>query len=143
MRTAQKLEIGFGITTFVTASLYFVIFVVPLLLATGMSEKPDRLRGSDLVVSAIFFVLPEFLIAVGAYTHAAKRSMVGFILLLVLGIILIGFYGWSWVTGAAFYSEKNEIIVYFFLSPSLFAALTIVFAVRSLDTSMFFWNRKE
>jgi hypothetical protein len=123
MRTAQKLEVGFGITTFVNALVHCSLSVAPRLMKEITGEITGIAPVNDVVVSVIFYLLPEFLIAVGSYAHAVRRSGVGFFVVLVLGILLIVFYCWLLITGIAFMGPLSRMRIYFGLSPALFAAL--------------------
>ena len=104
----------------------FLISVIPSLMKiTDIS--PERY----LLGSFVFLLLPELLIAVGAYKHSTRQSSIGFILLLIFGSLVIVFYGWLLLTGIAFYGPNGSFQVFFGLSPALFAALTIIFAFCS------------
>jgi len=132
MKTGQKLEIGFGIATFVMALMNFLFFSAP-----SLNKITDIPSERYLLISFIILVLPEFFIATGAYSHSAKQSRVGFILLLFFGILLVMFHGWLLVTGIAFYGPNAAPQVWFGLSPAFFAVVTIFFAVRSRHSLRF------
>jgi hypothetical protein len=126
MKNVQKLEVFFGISTFVIALLNFLFFVIP-----SSTNVIDTSPEKYLFWCFVFLFLPELLLAIGTYIHAVKQNIFGLGLLLIFGVLLILFYGMLLLTGIAFYGAKNFSSVLLGLLPSVFAALTIYFALQS------------
>lgn len=126
MKIVQKLEVFFGISTFVIALLNFLFFVIP-----SSKNATDMSPEKYLFWCFVFLVLPELLLAIGTYIHVVKQNIFGLGLLLVFGILLMLLYGTLILTGIAFYGSKNLSSVLFGLLPGVFAALTMYLAFRS------------
>lgn len=123
MKTIQRLELFAGTATFITALLAFIFVLFP-------SIKDDGNVSAELRFfwCIVFFVLPEFLIALGSYVHAVNRSIAGFFIILIFSVPLILVYALSATTSVLF-SDEIPFKSLLGLSPALFAAATVILAL--------------
>lgn len=121
MKTVQKLEIIAGVATFLAAILSFIYIGIPdvkVLEELGYSSS-DSFRRYFL-----FLLLPALFTVVGAYIHAMKQSIVGFVMLFVCGGLITFLHAIGFLVGTGF---GGYLLIG--VSPGIFAALTIFFAI--------------
>ncbi len=129
-KTIQKLEIGAGLATLVASSIYFYKSVLPY-MDSDIREQNSIVGPLKIFLLIIF---PALLTAVGSYIHAVKQSRFGLIMLLLGSSILTLFFGILLFTFAIFYyyGWLGGLLA---ITPGVFAALTIYFALRSRKLS--------
>jgi hypothetical protein len=123
MKTVQKLEIVFGLATFVGTLIYFCIM---LRLIVGKRENDEIYR--EVFSLAIPTIIPGLMVGIGSVAHSVRKSSIGLnallfggtVLVLVFGLSFLGFAVWTGWLGAFLLS-----------TPGLLAVVTMYFATRS------------
>ena len=116
-----------GLTTFIAASLSIYFIVLP---------EMERLEGLKIInkdmlpQSLLALLLPAFLVVVGVYIHIAKRSIVGFIIVLIFGGLLTLSHAIGFLIGTSSHGHLLLDIL-----PGFFAFLTIIFALFSIKNT--------
>lgn len=127
MKTVQKLEIFAGIATF--------LLILPNLWLTDNTfqkfiQESRNLTDEVFVSTFIFLILPASLIAIGAYFHATKNSILGIVILIVCGGFFIFGYGVAWLIGSAFNGYRLLGLL-----PGFFAFITVFLAIYNSITT--------
>lgn len=120
MKIFQKLEMFAGLATLIAASLSIYFIVLPEM------ERLEELKiaNKDMLPQALLaLLLPAFLLTVGVYIHIAKRSIIGFIIVLIFGGLLTLSHAIGFLAGTSFFGHPLLGI-----STGLFAAITVFFA---------------
>ena len=126
MKPVQKLEIVFGLGTFLSAVAYFFGFVLPF-----AKFNYENYGASDSVTvfvqGVLLLIIPGGVAGSGAYFLAKKANRLAFIAVVSGGSILALFFAANLYTGTLFYVNGlvTGLIV---LIPFILAVLTLVFA---------------
>ena len=123
MRTVEKFEIGFGLATLATASLFFYASIKRVL-------DPSNIDWDLIIKIFLLVMLPAILTTIGSVAHVVGKSKVGFAVLgfgsgvlgLFFAVMLFSlgiFYYFGWIGGL------------FATTPGVFAILTLIVAVYS------------
>jgi hypothetical protein len=132
MKAIQKLEVGAGLATLLTALPPFFYIINHTLLRED--RLTDRSPKEVLVRAFLLHILPSLMTAFGSYAHAVKKSKLGLIVLFVGGGFFILLYGAVITTGALFYTTSLTQVI-FGLLLFFFPAGTILFALLSQSSS--------
>ena len=126
MKTMQKLEIYSAIGVLVTALIQFFFFIFSLEGRSG-----NEFIGM-LILGLLFLLYPALVIFIGTYLHTAKKSGIGFGMLLICGGIFICLYGYIFLVGLLYRTElkfSSFISLIVWIVPSFFVITTMIFAL--------------
>lgn len=131
MKTIQKLELCAGIATVISAAIYFYVSALP---AINLRIKEENSITEVLSKGFLIIIFPALLTAVGSFVHTVKESRIGLVILLFGGSILTLFFGILLFSFATFYyyGWLGGLLA---ITPGVFAALTIYFALQSKKSS--------
>ncbi len=122
MKNVQKLEMFFGLATFV-ATIISINYL-------GLLSHTKQDNDSIMIETILFHIIPALLTAISSIAHTFTRSMVAFILLILGSSVLVFFFGLPLITFVTFY-YYGWIIGFLVTTPGIFAALTMYFAFRT------------
>jgi hypothetical protein len=91
MSLSRKLELSCGLATLLLA------IIVSLIALRDDYQTALRLENEfhpfgDFLIVAVRFILPAFLVVLGAYVHAVKQAAWGRVALILGGLFLIGMF---------------------------------------------------
>lgn len=123
MSLRRKLELCCGV---ITALLAFIIswmaFRTDYQTALRLENEFYPMR--DFLIAAVRFILPGFLVALGAYAHAVKREAWGRVSIIVGGLFLIGMFLFNLFLSLAFWKTDLWLGLNFLLP--MMAIVTII-----------------
>lgn len=127
MKTIQKLEIGAGIATPISISLY-ICFLFYYFGFERLLNNPVRGNKPDLVV-IIFFIgwLLSLLVGFGAYYNAARQSKLGGIAVCLGAVFII-----ITLVPLSFFVLINSGVLagLLVITPAIFALVTLCLAIK-------------